>query len=388
MSRLPGRQRSVLVVGDGLTAAATAGFLDQAGLDPVVAPPPSRQRPTGVTVLWRPGLVLLERIGLRRPVERVGQPLTCRHCLTTDRSWTAEAAAATDQSALVAVDRRRLASLLDSYVLSTVRVTDRAVTAVDPTTSGVRSTFAGGVTECFDAVVTASRALVSDREPTAAGVGWWRFEWPDGVADPPAPAELWNDRRAALFMPTSDGVDVRLVSTAATDAGSVLSPVDLGRQFGELFAQQPAPFAALDDRQLQYRQLRGASPTTLSDRRLVPVGAASRGVVPGDCLEATRGIEDAWIVADTLAYGPDEVESALDDADRRRRQRAREYVAAVEATFESNRHSTASGHPTNSGHPADRSPWLRRLLARRRLAFSHLIDGRIPRVAESIPQRL
>ena len=374
MAQLPGRQRSVLVVGDGLTAAATAGFLDQAGLDPVVAPPPSRQRQTGVTVLWRPGLVLLERIGLRRPIERVGEALTCRRCLTTDRSWTTPAAA-DDQSTLVAVDRERLASLLDSYVLSTVRTTDRAVTGVEPTDAGVRSTFAGGVTESFDAVVTTSRALASSREPTAAGVGCWRFAWPDEVAEPPAPAELWSDRRSALFMPASGGVDVRLVSTADADAGSALSPVDLDRQFSQTFDPHPAPFAALDTGRLQYRRLPKASPATLSDDGVLIVGAASRAPVPGDCLEATRGIEDAWIVADSLAYGPGEIESAVDDADRRRRQRAREYFAAVATAAEDD-------------HPTDSSPWLRQLRARRRLAFAHTMDRGLPAIAESIPQRL
>jgi len=391
MSRHPGCQRSVLVVGDGLTAAATAGFLDGAGLDPVVAPPPSRRQSTGVALLWRPGLVLLERIGLRRPIERLGEVVTCRRCLTTDRSWTVEAAGlaeedgTTRQSTLVAIDRSRLASLLESHVLSALRRTDRAVTAVDPTAGGLRASFAGGVTESFDAVVTTSRPLLRSCEPTPAGVGWWQFRWPDGTQSPPAPAELWSDRRAALFAPGGDGdagVDVRLVSTAETDAASALSTAALDRQFGDLFDDQPTPFEALDPQRLQYRRLPRPVPTTLSDGGLVLVGVASRSTIPGDGLGAARGIEDAWIVADSLAYGPDEVAAAVDDAERRRRQRAREYVAAVAAAAEAD-------PPVDSGRqPTDGSPWLRQLRARRRLAFGHTRDRRLPPVAESIPQQL
>ena len=390
MSQHPGCQRSVLVVGDGLTAAATAGFLDGAGLDPVVAPPPSRGQSTGVTVLWRPGLVLLERIGLRRPIERLGEALTCRRCLTTDRSWTAGAAEGDDatdddQPTLVAIDRSRLASVLESHVLSTLRLTDRAVTAVDSAGCGVRASFTGGVTESFDAVVTTCRSLLRSREPSPAGVGWWQFAWPDGPQAPPAPAALWSDRRAALFVPAGDdtgGVDVRLVSTAGIDAASALSTAALDREFGDLFAHRPTPFAALDPQRLQYRRLPRPVPTTLSDGGLVLVGAESRSTIPGDCLGAARGIEDAWIVADSLAYGPDNIDAAVDDSERRRRQRAREYVAAVAAAAEADRQS-ADSPPLTDG-----SSWLRQLRARRRLAFSHTRAPQLPPVAESIPQRL
>ncbi|MEA1932507.1 MAG: hypothetical protein U9O06_13310 [Euryarchaeota archaeon] len=385
MSQSPlGRQRSVLVVGRGLTAAATAGFLEQAGLDPVVASTPTGETPTGGTVLWRPGLVLLERIGLRRPVERLGTHLLDRHCLTADRSWTAENG---DRPSLVAIDDKRLSELLDQYVRTGIREIDRAVSAVEPTDGGVRTTFEGGVTELFDAVVTATPSLVSDRPEASKAVHSWRFSWPAGLPDPPAPAEAWAEGRAALFDPVSEGVHVSLVSTADVDAAAALSLGELDRRFGRLVsfplaaadrpsaADQPSgPFAALDQRELRYSRNRLQEPTTIADRGIVRVGSAARSSIPGDPLAAALGIEDGWVLADALAYGPDSVGAALADYERRRRHRERALAAAVGEAVEA--------------CPADRSPPLAQLAARRRLAFGHVHDGQPHPLAESIPQRL
>ncbi len=384
-----GRQRSVLVVGSGLTAAATAGFLEQAGLDPVVASTPDGATSTGGTVLWRPGLVLLERIGLRRPAERLGTPLEGRYCLTADRAWTADG---DDRPSLLAVDDGQLRELIEQHVFKNIRVTERSVTDVEPTDGGVRATFDDAVTEPFDAVVTTTRSLLPGRTEEQKAVHSWRFRWPAALPAPPGPAEAWTERRAALFVPASEDFHVRLVSTAAVDAAAALSLDELERRFGRLVefpitaarpsgadqpsaADQPSgPFTALDQRDLRYSRSRLQTPTRIADDGVVRVGSAARGSVPGDPLAAALGVEDGWVVADALAYGPDGVGAALADYERRRRRRERAIVAAVGEVAET--------------CPVDRSPPLRRLAARRRLAFGHVHDGQPHPLAGAIPQRL
>lgn len=392
MSQSPlGRQRSVLVVGSGLTAAATAGFLEQAGLDPVVASTAEATAATGGTVLWRSGLVLLERIGLRRPIERLGRRLDSRHSLTADRSWRTDG---DDPPSLLAIDNRQLQERIDQYIRNRVRVTDRSVTAVEPTDGGVRATFEGAVTEPFDAVVTATRSLLAERPEASTAVHSWGFEWPATLPAPLAPAEVWTERRAALVVPGSESFHVRLVSTADADTAAALSLDELEHRFGRLVAfpfttadranatdrpsgtDQPSePLAALDQRDLRYSQHRLQEPTTIADRGIVRVGSAARGSVPGDPLAAALGIEDGWVLADALAYGPDGVRAALADYERRRRGRERALAAAV-------------GDEGAETCPVDRSPPLGHLAARRRLAFGHVHDSQLHPLADAIPQRL
>jgi len=379
MSQSPlGRPRSVLVVGSGLSAVATAGFLDQAGLDPVVASTREETTTTGGTVLWRPGLVLLERIGLRRPVEQFGTPIKGRHCLTTDRLWTTNS---DRRPSLLAVDDARLGELIDQYVLKRIRVTDRSVTAVEPTDGGVCATFEDAVTEPFDAVVTTTRSLRSGRPEASTAIHSWRFRRPAALPIPPRATEAWADRRAALLVPVSEGFHVRLVSTADADSAAALSIDELERQFGRLFEfiataadQSSAPFAALDQRDLRYSRSRLQAPTATADNGIVRVGSAARGSVPGDPLAASLGIEDGWVLADALAYGPDSVGAALADYERRRRRRERALAVAVGEAAET--------------CLADRSPPLCHLMARRRLAFGHVHDGQPNPLAGSVPQRL
>ncbi|MFO7834596.1 MAG: hypothetical protein R6V31_11250 [Halohasta sp.] len=368
-----GGERPVLVVGRGLTAAATAGFLDQAGLDPVVAPTAERGRAAGVTVLWRPGLVLLERIGLRRPIERIGTALEAHRCLTTGRSSTA---AGGERPALVAVDRARLAELIAASVYDRLRSVDRPVRRIEPGNSGVRVEFAGGLAESFDAVVTTAGSLLADHPaPTPDRVVHsWSFDWPAERPTPPAPAEAWDGRRGALFVPTANRTHVRLVSTTGVDAASALSIADLERRFGDLFEAVGPPFDALDQQQLRYARSAAVTPATVTGEGVVMIGAAGRPALPGDCLGAALGIEDAWVLADALAYGPAGVDAALDSYQRRRRRRQRAIADTV---------AGVSGDPT-----IDLDPTLRRLRTRRRLAFRHVYDGQPPALAESIPERL
>jgi len=319
------RDRQVLIVGDGIGAAAAAGFLDRAGLDPVLASP-ARGRPLPpVVTLWRPGLTLLERLGLRRPVERHGTTLTRFACRTRGRCWPAGDA---DHPVLVAVARARLDAILDRRLLDRIRTAERPVTTLAPTERGVRAVFERGVDELFDAVLTTERRLFPGDEATdARAIHRWTGRWPATAPAPDVPTEAWDDRHAAFTVPAPDATFVHLVTATGTAGVDAVGPADVGDRFGHLFDPPATPFSdRLPD--FQYERLPCASPASRRVDAIAPFGPASRTSIPGDCLGAALAIEDAWVLADELASGAGAVTDRLARYDRRRRRRDAELVAA------------------------------------------------------------
>jgi 2-polyprenyl-6-methoxyphenol hydroxylase-like FAD-dependent oxidoreductase len=368
----PRRDRQVLVVGDGPAAAATAGFLDRAGLDPVLAGSTGDRAPGAVVTLWRPGLVVLDRLGLRRPVERRGTRLDRLRRPATGAAWTADPA---DRPVLLAIRRADLDDLLDRRVRDRVRTAGTRVAAVDTTDAGVVATFERGVRESFDAVVTADPTLapVPEAVTAATAVHAWAFEWPASGRPPTDPTEAWGRDRAAFVTPVGDGARVRLV---AVDGPTPAVDVDaLERRFGRLFAGVGDPFATLDEGTLRYRRSPRVAPASMRADGVALVGRAARAALPGDCLGPTLAVEDAWVVADELAYGAANRGAALEAYDARRRRREREL-----------RRRTPAATPLDPA-TTDLSPLLRRLSHTRSLAFGH-VTGRVPDTARTAPESL
>jgi hypothetical protein len=367
------RDRQILVVGDDLAAAATAGFLEQAGLDPVLASAAGERARSNVAVCWHPALALLERLGLRRPVERRGRALTRLERTTSGQSWAADPDA---RPTLVAIREATLQEILVRHLLGRVRTTERAVTAVETDGGGVRATFAQGIEEPFDAVVTTDRSLLwpPARRPTALHV--WEFAWPTGVPAPEAPTEAWAETAAAVSVPATDGHRGRLVSTTGTDPVAAISSAGLTERFGHLFDAGSSPLGALDDGAFEYRRLPAAVPASLAHGRVAFVGPAARTAVPGSCIGPAVDVEDAWVIADTLAYGPPAIDDALAAYERRRHRRLADLWA----------HADDAGLGTRVA--TDLAPPLQRLCAARTLAFSHAIDGQQPAFARAVPESL
>lgn len=364
-----GQDRQVLVVGDGFIAGVTAGFLAQAGLDPVLAPPANGRTPQLLKVLWRPGLALLERIGLRRPVERVGTPLDGLDCQTADRSWTDGT-----RTSLVAVGRQQLSELVDRQLLGDIRTSPRPVTELEPAGAGVRSRFDHGIDERFDAAVTTTRTLVPCRTAAAEQtVQTWEFERP--ARRTTVPTEAWAGGRAAFTVPLDETVGVQLVSSTETAPAAAVSVEEVAAVFGSLFEDRQ-PFEGVDGARVQYSRESCAVQRSVHTESVALVGPEARASLPGDCLSVTRSIEDAWILADALAYGPPAVDDALAAYSKRRRLRERDLLTA------------SVGTPPTTGAPADCSPTLRYLAASRALAFSHVRGHSLPDRLLSVPRRL
>ncbi|WP_151102198.1 NAD(P)/FAD-dependent oxidoreductase [Haloarcula sp. CBA1129] len=367
-------ERQVLVVGDDPTAIATAGFVSQVGLDPVLARPPSERAGPNTLTLWRPGLVLLERLGLRRPVEAIGTRLDRLARPNVNSSWMTDQS---DRPALLSIRRAELLTLLDRRVRDRIRTPERPLAGIDRTHNRVDVTFEGGIEESFDTVVTTDSTLAPTVEPRhiAATTHTWAFDWPTETPAPDGPTERWDDNRAAFSVPVADGTSVRLVSVtdsthAATDINS------LKRRFGTLLGWSANSFEALSQHAIRYHQGTRAVPVSVHSGGVVLIGSAARASLPGECLRTTLGIEDAWVLADALAYGPRDRDDALDEYEQRRRRRR----------WELDQCSTTATPAAQISKTL--SPLLSRLYARRALAFRHVTNGCLPDVAESIPASL
>jgi len=365
--------RSILVLGDGLVAAATAGFLEQAGLDTVLSGATAPSLQTTVRMLWEPGLTLLERIGLRRPIERTGYPVRALQSLPSKTRWTASG---DTTGYLVAVEGGRLQSLIERRLLDRLTMSEQVVTSMESVDAGVRATFGGTTTELFDVAITTTRSGLPDQRGvlTARSVETWAVTARECDPDSDRLTEGWAPNKAAFSTPISGGRAVRLVSVADTPSHDALCPESLARRFDDLVPG--APFDTIDQRDLQYRRIPSAIPRRSPSDRVVPVGTGARFSIPGDCLGTTLGIEDAWVVADTLAYGSPDIESAVTEYVDRRRRRVTDLRSLL---------------PTHATPDDDRTtltPLVRQLRGRRRLAFRHIIDRSLPAVARTVPEAL
>lgn len=368
-----GHDRQLLVVGRGPAALAAAGFLDQAGLDPVLAGGAESRPGPATATLWQPGLELLERLGLRRPTEETATPLSALRCLEPSRTW---AGSGTACPPLVALRRTRLVTLMEHHLLDRLRTADRRCLSVRPTDAGVRATFEGGVTEPFDAVVTADPTLVPDRHVTdrSTPVHWWSFDWPETVRGPDGAAEAWGTTRAAFGTPVDGTVRVDLVAT--DHEPTPLSPAQLSEAFGELAGTLSSAVAEVDESTLRYGRLAHAVPRTPGIDHVALVGPAAHATIPGDCLGPALAVEDGWVLADALAYGPEAVGDALGTYASRRHAR----MATIG--------STLRDEALTARIPGELTGVLRDLCARRTLAFDHLFGAAGGELTRGIPERL
>jgi 2-polyprenyl-6-methoxyphenol hydroxylase-like FAD-dependent oxidoreductase len=357
------RDRQILVVGHSLAALATVGFLDRAGLDPVLADGP-RGMPDGEVVsIWRPGLDLLEQLGLRRPVEAAGTSLDELRCIEPSQSWTEKTSS---RPSLVAIRRDQLTSLFDRRFGGRIHAIDKSVVSVRSTESGVRASFEHDVTEQFDAVVTTDPAMlprgtVSDR---VSPIHWWSFDWPATVSEPNCAVEVWDHTSAAFIVPSDESVRVRLVAGGEMSSRTPLALDDLGGQFGTHFTDLGTAISEFDETTLEYRQLANAAPATLCVDDVALVGPAVHTSIPGGCLGPTLSIEDGWVLADALAYGPASHSNALREYSNRRRGRLARIISKIDDEAFTGRVES------------DLSGVIRLLCSRRTLAFGHLFESR------------
>lgn len=361
----PDEDTRILVVGADLPAVAAAGYLTQAGFDPVLASAKRPQPAPSVTVIWESGLILLEQLELRHPVVRHGRRLTHLDRLEPGVSWHDDTGG---DPSLVAIQRSHLRHLLTQRIGDHVRTPDGAITALESVSSGVRATFETGVVEPFDVAVTSDRSLLSCRASVPdGGIHTWQF---GSMTPSTAAQEAFDDTHAAVVVPTADGAHITLVATAETTPSAAVSPRDIADRFASLVPSIPNLSRTLADG-FEYRRGRLATPVSLSHGHIGFIGTAARPALPGSHLGIAMDLESAWTVADAIASAPDAVTETLASYERRRRRR---LARLWEQVFD----------PHDAG---PRTP-LGLVFRARRLAFSHLIDGSHPSIARDVPETL
>jgi len=370
LTRIVGHDRQIVVVGRNLAGYVTAGFLDHAGLSPVLVEGSNNRLASEVIPIWRSGLELLERIGIRRSVEAIGRSL---NVLRSTKPSQTRGETDSSQPWLVAVPTERLVSLLDRQLADRIRVLNWGVESVHHIEQGIQVSFEQGVTETFDALVTTDRTFITQGHPTEqpTPVHVWEFDWPAAVTAPDAPVEAWAEDFAAFTIPTNERVRTILVADRSAVPTMPLALNRLAEQFGGLISALGPAITELDESTIQYRRLPHSVPVNWTADNVALLGPALHASIPGDCLGPALTIEDSWVLADALTYGPSPVENALDAyVDRRHRR-----LATMEAFRRDADGTRVSG--TLSGV-------TRQVCARRSLAFGHLLDSDVGDLARDI----
>lgn len=332
----------VLVVGAGVGGLALAGFLDRAGLDPVVVDAAeARDGPDAALELGPDALAPLARLGLADAVRSAGTAVT---------SWTRRTpegrvverldAADGDVPGFVAVGDRRLRDLLLGGLPGRAVRTGTALRALEPTSSDVTVEFANGVRERFDVVVGAdgarsrTRDLLDDADP-AAFLGTTSLAFPLGSdvdIDGDGARETW-DRDGPVFrvLPTRGRPTGWLTLPAETPAGDrpdPPSPTDLvaGVEWlptGALADPDPGRVRLVDD----FR----AGNDVWADGRVALLGDAAHARHRLAGVNPALALEDAAVLADELTRRADTLAARVADYAGRRRSRLRRLVGGTDA---------------------------------------------------------
>lgn len=330
----------VLVVGAGVGGLALAGFLDRAGLDPVVVDAAdARDGSDAALELGPDALPPLARLGLADAVRTAGTAVTS-WTRRTPEGRVAERLDAADAGAagFVAVGDRRLRDLLVGALPDCAVRTGTALRGLEATSSDVTVEFANGVRERFDVVVGAdgarsrTRDLIDDADP-AAFLGTTSLAFPLGAdVDVDGARETW-DRDGPVFrvLPTGGRPTGWLTLPAEAPAGDrpdPPSPTDLvaGVEWlptGALADPDPGRVRVVDD----FR----AGNDVWADGRVALVGDAAHARHRLAGVNPALALEDAAVLAEELTRRADTLAARVADYAGRRRSRLRRLVDDTDA---------------------------------------------------------
>lgn len=375
--------RQVLVAGNGITGVALAAFLQRSGHDTVLVDSPRDRTESAVTTLWPPALELLDRIGVGAAVRSASQSLDTV-------AVRAETGASTDCYTLTAsrdalvplvVGTETLRGLLGEQAGS-AKTLSTGITSIS-TRSGVPEVeFENGVREYFDVVVGADgaqsvvRSATDSAPPNWTSLGQFEVSLTDRPATLTQPLDSWQDGAVAQTLPFPDGGVLR-VTTSTTDPGRIDATPPLRSVLPDAAVTDDGELAtALSAAErASVRQVDAGCGSWATDR-VAYCGAAAFPVPRVTGLRSALALEDAWVLADELARGPDDVADAVAAHGRRRRRRIRTLVRQA-----------AADSATNS-YPAAQTEPLATTSTLRAAALGSLGTGSLAELQRDVPGRL
>ncbi|WP_065649351.1 FAD-dependent urate hydroxylase HpxO [Pantoea eucrina] len=336
----------IIIIGAGIGGMSAAIALERAGFETEVYEAVAEMKPVGAAIsVWPNGVKCLNSLGLKQPLRalsgnmawmayhdaRSGAPLT-RFSLAPLVQQTGEYPAPVSRAGLQAM-------LLDNYGRARVRF-GRRVTHAEQTSQGVTAFFADGSEAAGDLLVAADgthsvlREAVLGERVTRRYAGYVNWNGLITADEAIAPADQWTtfvgDGKRVSLMPIAGNrfyffFDVPLPAGLAQDRTTLRA--DLSGYFAGWAEPVQRLIAQLDPLTTNRVEIHDTDPFTRFVRgRMALLGDAAHSTTPDIGQGGCAAMEDAVVLAQTLATHSLGVEDALLRYEARRLDRTRDLV--------------------------------------------------------------
>jgi len=336
----------IIIIGAGIGGMSAAIALERAGFETEVYEAVAEMKPVGAAIsVWPNGVKCLNALGLKQPLRalsgnmawmayhdaRSGAPLT-RFSLAPLVQQTGEYPAPVSRAGLQAM-------LLDNYGRTRVRF-GRRVTHAEQTSQGVTAFFGEGSEAAGDLLVAADgthsvlREAVLGERVTRRYAGYVNWNGLITADEAIAPADQWTtfvgDGKRVSLMPIAGNrfyffFDVPLPAGLAQDRTTLRA--DLSGYFAGWAEPVQRLIAQLDPLTTNRVEIHDTDPFTRFVRgRMALLGDAAHSTTPDIGQGGCAAMEDAVVLAQTLATHSLGVEDALLRYEARRLDRTRDLV--------------------------------------------------------------
>lgn len=326
-----------MVVGAGIAGLSLAGFLQQAGVEPVVIETTEEFDERGPVVeLWPEAMPLLEQIAVADEIRERGTVITEWKRRRSDGTIV-DCLETNPPAGMVVIPYERLREILVNEVgPSSVRM-GTTLRSVEPTHHPTTVTFEDGVREKFDLVVgsdgvhSRTRELLGGASPVPCGTATVVFRLPTSK-DVSGVNEVWTaDGTVFRVLPVADSPIG--VLTYQTEIESEVTPTVTSDLEPGIDWVLPESLDAVDpDRVRSEMDIRSAS-NLWTEGRVALVGAAAKTVHRLTGLGATLAIEDATVLVSELVDRDDALTTRLADYAARRESRIKDLFDRPEPNF-------------------------------------------------------
>jgi 2-polyprenyl-6-methoxyphenol hydroxylase-like FAD-dependent oxidoreductase len=331
-----GNDLRLLIVGGGIAGLTVAAALEQRGMRADIVERAQNYGGVGFVLgVWPAGLNVLNSMGLRAELMRIGLPPGMYHAMDprsrqlTQMSLGEFAAKYGDNLYL---SRAGLIDVLRAAVSSPI-VFGRSITALRPSEDAVAVTFNDGSTAEYDAVIGADglrsqtrRLLFGEVPLTYHGVTGWAF-WtgPElGSRIGSETREIYGPGRFMGFYPSLERPCC--FAAAASPRNAADDPATRRSRLETIFAGFPewarAALGSSNDPTIWHDDFLDLRLPRWTSGRVALVGDAAHAILPSAGVGASMAIESAYVLADELSRASSvQVAAALCRYEQRRRAR-------------------------------------------------------------------